>query len=153
VTTDEAKDRIRAVMKLRSEDAERERLGFRKKPRRYGRTEHEEQAIVVKWLTAHGISFTAVPNAGRRSYRQASMLRAEGMQKGYPDLDIKTPPPKRPDARGVVIEMKKLHGGALTVEQFNWLRKLEADGYLTHVAQGANDAIAWLQGLGYGAER
>jgi hypothetical protein len=51
MTVDEARARIQAAMVAYSEDREAERLGKRKKPRRHGRTEHEEQALVVKWLT------------------------------------------------------------------------------------------------------
>jgi hypothetical protein len=129
-------------------DAMRERLA---NPQRIkGKTEHEEQAEVVRWLMAHKLVFVAIPNAAQRSFRTAAKLRSEGMQRGYPDLEVKTPPPGHPQVRGVAIEMKRFDGGKLSVEQFEWLKRLEACGYMTHVAEGATAAICWLESLGYG---
>jgi hypothetical protein len=152
MTTEQAKDRIRGAMAAWSEDQERERLGLRKKPRRLGKSEHEEQAEVVRWLMDHNLDFVAIPNAGQRSYYQAAKLRSEGMQRGFPDLLILTQPPKS-QARGVALEMKKFHGGTIRPEQYAWLKRLEGCGYVTHVAEGARSAIVWLESLGFGAVR
>jgi hypothetical protein len=150
MTRAEAKSRTLAAIGDWSARQEADRLGKRKPSRQIGKTEHEEQAEVVRWLMDHQLDFVAIPNAGQRSYRAAARLRSEGMQKGFPDLLIMTQAPGRSQARGVAIEMKRFHGGKLAVEQYDWLRRLERCGYLTHVAEGANDAICWLESLGYG---
>lgn len=149
-TATDHKARAKAALDGFYDNMERERLGLRKKPRKLGKTEHEEQVEVVRWLMDHKLDFVAIPNAGKRSFGAAASLKAEGMQKGFPDLLILTEPPGDPAARGVAIEMKKFHGGTVSVEQHRWLRRLEACGYVTHVAEGATDAICWLESLGFG---
>lgn len=150
MTTDDYKQGVRAAVADFYRNQEAERLGKRKPPRQIGKSEHEEQAELARWLMDHQISHVAIPNAGQRSFRQASRLRSEGMQKGFPDLLVLTPPPSQPGARGVAIEMKRFHGGRLSVEQYGWLQKLNGLGWVTHVAEGATDAVCFLEGLGYG---
>ncbi len=125
----------------------------RKPPRDLVPNEHGEQVRLCQWLDEHQLTYVAIPNAGRRSYAAAAKLRSEGMQKGYPDLEVKDQVPGHPGARGVAIEMKKRSGGTLSVDQHNWLRRLERCGYLTHVAEGAGDAISYLESLGFGGGR
>ena len=75
---------------------------------------------------------------------------AEGMQPGAPDYLIFVRVEASPDLRGVAIEMKRRppdYRGP-TLSQRQWLAGLAAEGWATHVAKGAEDAIAYCQGLG-----
>ena len=76
-----------------------------------GITEHEEQKMLIKWwsmsCTKFGIPevcLFAIPNAAKRSMKIASMLKAEGMRSGIPDLFLAVP---RCGKHGLFIEMKK----------------------------------------------
>jgi hypothetical protein len=122
----------------------------RKARRRPRQLEHAEQVLVAKWLRAARIAFTAVPNAAMRSVIVASMLKAEGMSPGFPDVLIFDAPPARPEFIGAAIEMKRADGlGTATEEQEQWLIALAARGWATKVCHGAADALAWLAELGY----
>ncbi len=52
-------------------------------------------------------SLVAIPNAAKRSFGLASMLQAEGMTKGFPDLMLAYPNGELP---GLFIEMKTVNG-------------------------------------------
>jgi hypothetical protein len=74
-----------------------------------------------------------------------------GMQRGFPDLLIMDVPPSLPDKKGAAIEMKTRSPGAkVSPDQEKWLARLEARGWVCRVCWGADEAIAWLQSLGYG---
>ena len=137
-----------------AEELEANRVREEKKARRQAtgtRTEHEEQADVVRWLRAHRLVCCAVPNAGRRDPRLAAWLRAEGMAAGVPDLLIFTPPPGS-GVPGTALEMKRAGGKPSDVspKQRHWLDALEALGWHVLVGYGADNAIRQLGELGYG---
>ena len=115
-----------------------------------GVPEHWEQVMVVKALSRCNAVYCAVPNGGFRVRREAAMLKAEGVQKGMPDLLIFTPPPDS-DYVGVALEMKRRDGrqSDLREDQRRWLEKLESLGWKTIVGRGAMDAIQKLKELGY----
>jgi hypothetical protein len=120
---------------------------IRRRPRQF---EHAEQVMLAKTLRMARIAFAAVPNAARRSVVVATMLKAEGMQPGFPDVLIFDAPPARPECVGAAIEMKRADGkGRATDEQEEWLIALAARGWATKVAHGYADARAWLAELGY----
>lgn len=57
-------------------------------------SEHSLQTEVLRYLTryrADDVFWFAIPNAGRRTFRAAAKLRAEGMLRGAPDLCIVLP--------------------------------------------------------------
>jgi hypothetical protein len=117
--------------------------------------EYEEQKIVVKWLRARGVLFTATANgaylSGSRAARmkQWAMLAASGVSKGVPDLII-FDAPRIDGFCGAAIELKRSDGkGRATPEQGRWLSALLERGYKTAVCHGAKEAIGWLEGLGY----
>jgi hypothetical protein len=122
----------------------------RKQRARPRQLEHAEQVIVARWLRAARVTFTAVPNAALRSVIVAAMLKAEGMQAGFPDLLVFDAPPLRPEFIGAAIEMKRADGkGKATDEQQDWLIALAARGWATKVCHGAAAALGWLKELGY----
>lgn len=109
-----------------------------------GITEHEEQKMLIKWwsmsCTKFGIPevcLFAVPNAAKRSMKIASMLKAEGMRSGIPDLILAVP---RCGKHGLFIEMKKTKGGRLSDNQEEILAIFSEQGYETQVCRGFESA-------------
>ena len=83
----------------------------------------------------------AVPNGGIRHIQEAVRLKAEGVQRGVPDLVLPIPRGKH---CGAYLELKA-NKGRLSEEQKDWLRFLEAQGYAVEVAWTAKDAFQFLQ--------
>ena len=113
-------------------------------------SEHAEAVALARYLTLRRLTFAHAPNEGKRSPRAAAILKAEGMSPGVPDYLIFDRIPAQPEIRGVAIELKRRAPAyrAPTISQRRWLAALEAQGWLCHVARGAEDAIAWLVGIG-----
>lgn len=109
--------------------------------------EHEAQKQVVEYLRWVGVSFAAIPNGAKRSFKQASWLKAEGLTKGAPDIVIFSKPP-RSSCVGVVVEMKS-EKGRLSPEQVTFLDKLRKQNWHVIVAYGADDAIIQLKSVGW----
>lgn len=120
---------------------------FKLKP--YVVPEHVEQAHLARWLDFRGVLFCHVGNGEARSPAAGAKLKRMGVKSGVPDLLIFTPP-KDPDAhwRGVAIELKT-KSGTVSGNQKAWLRRLEDSGWLVRVCRGSQDAIHWLQSLGF----
>lgn len=117
------------------------------------RLEDDEQRDVCRWLDGNRLRYFHPPNGGSRNRIEAARLSHRGVKPGVPDLWVLTPPPKRPSAKGVVVEMKSTRPGAKTTpEQLEWLEELARLGFVTAVCHGADDAIAFFQSLGYGQE-
>lgn len=118
-------------------------------------SESEIQKKLCKWLESRGIVYHSTPNegailAGGRSkwiFAIVSKLKAMGLQSGYPDLSIDTPPPAKPRAR-VKIELKSAKGN-LSEKQKVWVDKLTGLGDIVVIAYGIDDAIKQLEELGY----
>ena len=83
----------------------------------------------------------AVPNGGIRHIQEAVRLKAEGVQRGVPDLVLPIPRGKH---CGAYLELKA-NKGRLSEEQKDWLRFLEAQGYAVEVAWTTKDAFQFLQ--------
>lgn len=105
-------------------------------------TEHQEQVAVVEWFDLQYPALrgrlAAVPNGGARHKAVAGKLKAEGVRKGYPDLQLLTP---RHGFAGLIIEMKRIKGGRLETEQADWLQWLAEQNFLTVVCKGSDAAI------------
>jgi hypothetical protein len=112
-------------------------------------SETQETIRVAQWLKRNRVLFCHVPNEGARGQREASVLSMMGTRKGVPDLLIFTPP-RESESRGVAIEMKRVSGAGPSPAQEHWLRELALLGWATKVCYGADEAITWLKGLGYG---
>lgn len=100
--------------------------------------EHRAQAALVRWLAARGVTAMAIPNAARRSARQAAYLKAEGMIAGAPDLILSR---LATDWCPVAIEMKRAKGGRTTQAQDEIHARLRSDGWVVLVCHGLDDAI------------
>ena len=123
----------------------------KRKPKSALPTENQEQRAVVKVLREHKIPFIHVPNEGNRNKVNGWNLKMLGMSAGFPDLILFSSPPKFPNSKGLVIEMKRAKKSISRVspEQKQWLKTLETNGYICMVAYGAAEAIAKLEELGY----
>jgi len=79
----------------------------------------------------------AIPNAAKRSYKLAAMLKAEGMRKGMLDVLFLVP---RKGFAGMAIEFKKI-GGKLTPEQLEYIDLLQKENWLVAVLTDAEEAV------------
>jgi len=137
------------------------------------RSEHEEQKEVVRYLTDNKILHTSMPNENKYTGIIAGLLtpffgsakaqntarkistfierkmKAEGKQKGYPDLIIDVP---NRHYHGLRIEMKrrpktlksgkKSYAGIKVSEhQQAWLQELNQRNYKAIVCYGSDEAI------------
>jgi hypothetical protein len=114
-------------------------------------TESDEQIALAQRLDAAGIVWFSVPNGGKRGRREAGRLVREGVKAGVPDLIVLTPAAGAP--RGVALELKRAPpGGTLRdvrAEQWAWLARFEAVGFVAVVGLGCADSVRRLQQLGY----
>lgn len=115
------------------------------------RPEEQEQRALAAWLNLHPwIQWQHTPNQkGTRKPWEMGILKAMGVKAGSPDNLIFTTPPRCPAARGVAIEMKA-PGRKATPNQLAFLAELGLNGWMYRVCQGAGEAIAWLEELGFG---
>ena len=115
-------------------------------------TEAQEQIWITHHLDRLGLTYFHVPNGGHRRIQTASLLKKMGVKSGVPDLIILEPPPAHPDAKGLVMEVKRSKGGSLSRNQEDWLERFKGAGWIAIVCKGAEDAYEQLQTLGYGPE-
>lgn len=76
----------------------------------------------------------AIPNQGAARLKR---LQMEGTKRGVPDLCLAV---ARGQWHGLYIEMKRVKGGKLSMEQISWLSRLTAEGYRAEVAYGFEQA-------------
>jgi len=114
--------------------------------------EHDEQVRFfdyVKWGRNRDRRFHlifAIPNAGKRSFRLAAYMRAEGLLAGVPDICCAFP---SGNYHGLWIELKHAPPGMqiqtrlrkVSNEQKEFLNRLREQGYATAVCFGADEAI------------
>lgn len=102
---------------------------------------------MASWLDSTGALWCHVPNEGQRHPAVGRRLQAAGLKRGVPDVLVFTPAPI--GLRPVAIELKRERGGVVSPQQVGWLAGLHGAGWLTHVARGAHDAIAFLMACGF----
>ena len=112
--------------------------------------EEAEQQVLAQWLDMHKINWFHPPNGGHRNVIVASKLKVHGVKRGVPDVIIVDPPPLYSNKVGTAIELKRRKGGHLTDEQKEWLDILQLRGWAVAVCRGADEAIRFLESLGYG---
>jgi len=108
-------------------------------------TEHDEQSALFSWavLSRHpelDLMF-AIPNAAKRSFKLAAMMKAEGLKSGVPDIFL---PVARNGRHGLFIEMKRVKGSVTSKAQSVWIESLNNAGYKAVICKGwieAKDAI------------
>jgi hypothetical protein len=110
-------------------------------------SEATEQMKVVEWCHTQAYlagtpwrgvgSIYHIPNGGWRSKSEAGRLKAMGVRAGIPDLFL---PVMSGKYGGLYIEMK-YEGGRASKEQIEMMEILEAQGYKSVLANGADEAI------------
>lgn len=96
------------------------------------------------------VAVVAIPNAGKRTRWAAAQAKREGLAAGFPDVMclwshgscLENAEPKV-----AFIEFKSAKG-RLSENQSEWIERLAEDGFPVSVQRDANEAIAWLRGLG-----
>ncbi|WP_278549913.1 VRR-NUC domain-containing protein [Cloacibacillus evryensis] len=81
----------------------------------------------------------ATPNAAKRSPKTASIMLAEGLKSGVPDLFLAIPCGGK---AGLFIEMKRRRGGTVSAEQKSYMELLRRMGYRAEVCRGCDEALA-----------
>lgn len=112
--------------------------------------EDAEQTLVVRWMELHRLTFCHVPNGGQRNKITAARLKGQGVRAGVPDILIFNRPPLHPNAVGTFIEMKRQKGGKTSEEQLKWMMDLRRQGWIGQVCKGYDDAVRFLESVGYG---
>ena len=112
--------------------------------------EEGEQRLLAEFLDAIGVPWFHVPNGGVRCAAEGGKLKAQGVKPGVPDNFIVAPPPNGPpDCPGTIIELKRKNGGVVSADQKRWLAFFETQGWTVKVCNGADEAIAFVERLGY----
>jgi hypothetical protein len=117
-------------------------------------TENQEQAALFEWAKLSEWKHPelkllhAIPNGGLRDARTAAVLQRTGVKSGVPDLCL---PVARGGFHGLYIELKRLKGGVLSINQKTWLGLLAKEGYKAVMCRGwleARDTILdYLEGV------
>lgn len=106
-----------------------------KKPnkKRCNQPEHDMQVFCVRWFRRNykGEIIFAIPNGGRRMYREAVRLKAEGVLAGVPDLFVSA---ARGCYHGLYLEMKSLSGRVSDVQK-EVITSLMSHGYRVEVCK------------------
>lgn len=103
-----------------------------------GKTEDGEQEAIVSWCELNRIQVVHIPNEGKRSQAYGARMKRLGTQKGFPDMFFPYPVG---NMHGLFIELKRDGKSRVSTEQREWLRRLNANGYLAMVCYGADEAI------------
>ena len=112
-------------------------------------SEHQIQSAFFKIVTLHERTYPmikimfAVPNAAKRSMALASMLKAEGMRSGVPDVMF---PYNNGKYNGLALEFKSEKGKA-TENQLMWIASLQEYGWDCFIVN--NSELAWNHVLDY----
>lgn len=123
-------------------------------------TEHQEQVALVKWCDAHffrhnnqvmliGSFLVASQNGASLPYKktahgrycpQANKLIAEGLKKGFPDLQLLIP---YNGCHGLFVELKRAKKSLSKVSDLQrmWQERLNDMGYKSVICYGADEAI------------
>lgn len=94
--------------------------------------------VVADYLRARGALWFHPFNEGRRPPYVGRYLKTIGLTPGVPDVVVIEA------GGGIAIELKRVKGRPPSETQAWWLEQLRARGWRTHVAYGADDAIAFL---------
>lgn len=123
--------------------------------------EQSEQIALKHWLNTRRIAaewdatertalqWEHVPNGFERTDRGAQAALNAGASRGSPDVRIYDAPPHFRHFKGVAIELKRVRGDREKKAQTDWLEALRKRGWIAFVANGSEDAIRTLIGLGY----
>jgi hypothetical protein len=102
--------------------------------------EHEVQKAICQYLDLRGVLYFAIPNGGNRNIITAKKLKAEGVQKGTPDICIVF------DGMAYFLEVKKpatagSRKGVLSLTQKAMIERIEEAGGEVKVVYSVADVI------------
>lgn len=117
--------------------------------------EEDEQIAFVQWCHLNHIP---VHHSGNELAGSTAAIKARGRKmkrmgtsKGFPDLLVFVPVyglDGEADAYQMcAIEMKRKTNGRVTPEQKEWLNLLQLSGVVSTVCKGAEEAIAFIEGV------
>lgn len=105
-------------------------------------TEQQEAEALAIYLQVKGYDFTHIPNetgSDSAARRRAVRMKRAGVSRGFPDYLIFV------DGKRIAVELKRQKGGRASPEQRKWLEILAASGFECAVANGASEAIAFIE--------
>lgn len=106
-------------------------------------SEHQIQAAYFDWVNIKALqdpnylNIIGIPNAGKRSYALANRMRREGLRKGFVDVFIFV---QNHTYAGMALEFKT-EKGKPSPEQVEWLKRLNAAGYLAQIVRSTEQAM------------
>lgn len=114
--------------------------------------ESEEQEKVFSWINANKKKYPELAlchsslNGVKLSPGAAVKAKKQGMVAGVPDILLPVPRDAsqgiyHSDYYGLFIELKRVKGSKVSVEQKLFIAALEDQGYMCKVCYGANEAI------------
>ena len=106
-------------------------------------SEFEEQRQLIAMVDAAypaciAALLHAIPNGGERNPIVGAKLKQEGVRRGVPDLSF---PCARGGYHGLYIEMKRRHGGRVSIEQTAFIAALRRGGYKAEICHGCDEAF------------
>jgi VRR-NUC domain len=111
--------------------------------------EEDEQKDLAQLLDSMGLIWFHVPNEIKCKPQYYAKRKMLGVKSGVPDNFIINIPPKFPQSKGAVIELKRKKGGVTSEEQLEWLSKLSHKGWRVAVCHGKDECINQLIFWGY----
>lgn len=101
--------------------------------------EGEEQATLFSWARMKSYFYPElemmfhIPNGGKRTKSGAARFKAEGVKPGVPDICLPVP---RGGYHGLYIELKRRKDSSTSAYQWEWIEKLQGQGYAAEVCKG-----------------
>lgn len=103
-----------------------------------------EQEQFFRWVRSNQVRLPELElchaslNGVKLSPKLALKMKAQGMRKGAPDIDL---PVRRGGHSGLRIEMKRVKGGVVSPEQKRFHAMLINQGYMVVVCKGWREAV------------
>lgn len=114
--------------------------------------EYNVQKAVADYLKARGVHFTHVANERNTNPARGNKLKKMGVKRGIPDILIFEKPPALEDHYcGVALELKAedRYMSDVTDSQEEQIHKFRGSGFKSGVAFGTDEAIDFLQSIGF----
>ena len=113
------------------------------KDKPYMGKEDDLQKSVCRYLSLEKLLFHHSPNGGKRNFFEAVKFKAMGVKAGFPDIAIYEP---MGNYHGLMIELK-VKGGKATKLQMEWLRLLQAKGYMVAICYSLDAVIQLIKSV------
>lgn len=108
-----------------------------------------EQRALCQWMDLKDICYQGSLIGAFLHPATFNRSKAMGVQSGHPDIMIYDRPPNQNKFVGVAIEMKRKNGGVVSELQEHWQLALSERGWKVKICYGADEAISFLQVLGF----